>query len=67
MRSWSSSARVRARRGIISPRPGPASLLSSPIAARPVRVARIGKNRLPPGLVVYVRPLSDVDLLPHTY
>jgi hypothetical protein len=30
------------------------------IAASPVGVARIGKNRLPPGLVVYVRPLGDV-------
>ena len=43
---------VRVRRGIVSPRPCPGSVVSLRIATSPVAVANIGKNRLPPGLVV---------------
>jgi hypothetical protein len=40
------------RRGIINPPPSPRSAVSLRIAASPVGVAKIAKNRLPPGLVV---------------
>jgi hypothetical protein len=40
------------RRGIIKPRYWPGSVVSLRIATSPVGVANIGKNRLPPGLVV---------------
>ena len=57
MRSLRSSARVRVRRGIISPRCSPGSVVILRIATSPVAVANIGKNRAPPGLVVEVRPV----------
>ena len=52
IRSSRSCFRVRLRRGIISPRPSPGSAVSLSITTSPVGVAKIGKNRLPPGLVV---------------
>jgi hypothetical protein len=62
LRAARSSALVRRRAGIMSPRFAVAEGVHVGNLSVPVGTANAGKNRFPTGFVVYVWPVGDVQI-----